>query len=107
MKTLLIIGILFLTSCTIKDSDYIEIEPEVLKKEILTTTAPSGMLCDWSYSYKKEYHRFKFLCQPNKKPLGSVLEIIKIYKVKKTKLKVTTDNLPEGAGTPIEYVKIH
>jgi PBP1b-binding outer membrane lipoprotein LpoB len=48
MKTLLIIGIIFLSGCTNRDDYYKEVTPSQLKKEIKNTESLEGMICIWT-----------------------------------------------------------
>ncbi len=108
-KTLFILLVLLQGCSQNNNSDYVDINPSLLEKELNVTKSPKGYLCVWEYSHKEEYHLFKYSCQKDKKPLSSILEIRKMYKVHKDKIGVKYNSgrsLPESMGTPIKYVEI-
>ena len=87
-KLLSIIVLINLISCSKNNEEYKTVNKDELKKILFKKYDTKTEYCFWGYKSGKKYHKFKLLCQPNKKPLGSILEIKKMYQIEKGKIKL-------------------
>jgi len=93
------------------------VSKKFLKQEIETTKAPPNLGCSWYYGNNQSFHFFSYTCSPTEEPRGSVLTIIKKYKIQRTSLLVwykpdfkesleKIDTLNSNSGLAVDSIKI-